>query len=124
MVFRRPVREVSARFGILVCMTLPKRYIVLLLFVGCSAPFLYLLLEVLYHVFLLFTDGGIEDVGAWGAAIFFSVVGGLALLIGGSATGLVVCKRSGKRELAAGFLYSLYFCLMLVIAAVVAWYLM
>jgi hypothetical protein len=92
--------------------------------VGCSVPFLYLLLEVLYHIFLLFTDGGIEDVGAWGAAIFFSAIGGTALLIGGSAIGTVVYKRQGKRELEKGFLYSLYFCLLLVVAVVVAVYLM
>ena len=105
-------------------MGLPKRYIILAVFMACAVVMFYLLFELLFHIFLGLSNGGALDVGAGFAAIACSGVGGLALLILCSAIPTFVYHRRRKRELEKGFLYSLWFSLMLVVAMVVGWYML
>ncbi|HLI92991.1 MAG TPA: hypothetical protein VKU83_05260 [Puia sp.] len=105
-------------------MMLPKRYVILAVFVASSALLFYLLFELLFHIFLSLSSGGPIDVGAGIAAMACSGVGGVVLLILSSAIATVIYHRRGKKELEKGFLYSLWFSLLLVVAVLVGWYML
>lgn len=91
---------------------------------ACSALLFYLLYELLFHLFLTLSTGGAVDVGAVIAAMACSCAGGSVLLTVSSAIATVVYHRLGNREMEKGFLYSLWFSLLLVAALVVGWYLL